>query len=110
MAILTMMAGGDQEAHYSTGEDSYHSYDDDSHSTLSSEDEESESDVSGLSTNVWGEDEREEYEDTSSEESEEHQDQAERSEKQTVPCVFRREKTWRYCHGVGLRISFANPV
>eukprot|EP00978_Attheya_sp_CCMP212_P046768 scaffold410809_cov44-Attheya_sp.AAC.1 len=74
MAILMMiMAGEDEEVHYSTGEDSrHHSYDDLYY--IYSEDEESESDFSGLIRNFWGE-EREEYDDTSSEESEEDLDQ-----------------------------------
>jgi hypothetical protein len=89
MAILTMMAGEDEEMHYSTGEDSYHSCDD---LYIYSEDEESESDFSGLISNFWGEEE-EEYDDTSSKESEKHQDQAKSTEKSnTVPCVFRSKK------------------
>eukprot|EP00978_Attheya_sp_CCMP212_P009073 scaffold21368_cov32-Attheya_sp.AAC.1 len=90
MAILTMiMAGEDEEVHYSTGEDScHHSYDD---SYIYSEDEESESDFSGLIRNFWGE-EREEYDDTSFEESEEDLDQDNADSREKRHCVMCLQK------------------
>eukprot|EP00978_Attheya_sp_CCMP212_P006806 scaffold15821_cov56-Attheya_sp.AAC.5 len=95
MAILTMiMAGEDEEVHYSTGETTgednrHHSYDD---SYIYSEDDESESDFSGLIRNFWGE-EREEYDNTSSEESEEDQDQDDSREKRHCVMCLQKKKS-----------------
>ena len=101
-----MMAGEDEEMHYSTGEDSYHSYDD---LYIYSEDEESESDFSGLISNFWGE-EGEEYDDTSSKRVKNTKTKPKAQRKAILCLVSSEAKKWQYCHVVGLIISFANPV